>query len=81
MKSIERHKLKENEFAKTVARTKAAIESRGPDVARIAIAALVIVTLVGGYTWWRQARKAHISWQHQERAPARMSDHQVVVQR
>lgn len=56
MKSIERHKLKENEFAKTMARTKAVIDTRGPDMVRIAIAALVIVALVGGYTWWRQSR-------------------------
>ncbi len=55
MKSIERHKLKENEFAKTVARTRAAIDTRGRDVARVAIAAIVILALVGGYSWWRQS--------------------------
>lgn len=58
MKSIERHKLKENEFAATVARTKAVLDTRGGDMARIAIAAVVILALVGGYTWWRQSRNA-----------------------
>jgi len=58
MKSIERHKLKENEFAKTVARTRAAIDTRGRDIARVAIAAIVILALVGGYSWWRQSRNA-----------------------
>lgn len=58
MKSIERHKLKENEFARTVAKARAALDTRGRDIARIAIASLVIIALVGGYTWWRQARNA-----------------------
>lgn len=58
MKSIERHKLKENEFARTVARTREAIGSRQRDVAIIVVAALVAVAAAGGYAWWRASRNA-----------------------
>jgi TolA-binding protein len=56
MKSTERHKLKENEFARTMAQARDALETRGRDVGVIVVAAVVIIALVGGYSWWRQSR-------------------------
>ena len=58
MKSIERHKLKENEFARTVGRTREAIGSRQRDIALVVVAALVALAAAGGYAWWRAARNA-----------------------
>jgi len=58
MKSTERHKLKENEFARSVARARDVVETRKSDIGRLAIAAVVIIALVGGYSWWRQSRNA-----------------------
>src|SRR5258705_8846426 len=58
MKSTERHKLKENEFARTVARTREVIQTRGRDVATIVVVLLVAIALAGGYAWWRQSRNA-----------------------
>ena len=58
MKSTERHKLKENEFARTVARTREVIETRGRDVATIVVVVIVAIALAGGYAWWRQSRNA-----------------------
>ena len=56
MKSTERHKLKENEFARTVAHAREAMQTRGRDVATIAVAVIVAVALAGGYAGWRQSR-------------------------
>src|SRR5258708_22919236 len=53
MKSSERHKIKENEFAHTVARTRELGSQRPREVATTAIAALVVALLVGGYFAWR----------------------------
>ena len=58
MKSKERHKLKENDFARSVARARTVVETRQSDITRLAIAAIVIVAVVGGYSWWRQSRNA-----------------------
>jgi TolA-binding protein len=58
MKSTERHKLKENEFARTFAHARDAIETRGRDITLIAVAVVVVIALVGGYAWWRQSRNA-----------------------
>ena len=58
MKSTERHKLKENEFARSVARARDVVETRKTDIARLAVAAVVIVAVVAGYSWWRQSRNA-----------------------
>lgn len=61
MKSTERHKLKENEFARSVARARDMLETRGRDVGIMAVAAVLVVALVGGYFWWRQSREANAS--------------------
>jgi TolA-binding protein len=58
MKSTERHKLKENEFAKSVAAARDALSTRSRDVTRAVIAALVIVAIIAGYSMWRQSRNA-----------------------
>jgi TolA-binding protein len=56
MKSTERHKLKENEFAHTVARTREMVNARPREVTTIVIAALAVVIALGGYFWWRASR-------------------------
>ena len=58
MKSTERHRLKENEFARTVAHARGMVETRGRDIARVAVAILVIGAVIAGYSWWRHARNA-----------------------
>jgi TolA-binding protein len=58
MKSIERHKLKENEFAHTVARAREVIDTRGRDMMTLTIVVLAAVALAVGYTVWRQSRDA-----------------------
>ena len=58
MKSTERHKLKENEFARTVAHARDAIQTRGRDVATIIVVLLVAIGLAAGYALWRQSRNA-----------------------
>jgi TolA-binding protein len=58
VKATERHKLKENEFARTVAQAKQKIESRGRDVGLMLLAIVIALAAVGGYTWWRQSRNA-----------------------
>ena len=58
MKSIERHKLKENEFARTVAHAREVLDTRKRDLT-IALTVLVVaVAAVSGYVWWRQTRDA-----------------------
>jgi TolA-binding protein len=58
MKATERHKLKENEFARTVAHARAGLEERGRDVGLVLLAIVIALAAVGGYTWWRQSRNA-----------------------
>ena len=58
MKSTERHKLKENEFARTVAHAREVMQTRGRDVATITVVLIAAVVLAGGYGWWRQSRNA-----------------------
>ena len=56
MKSTERHKLKENELARTVEHARDMVSSRQNDIVRVAVIAVVLIALVGGFTWWRQAQ-------------------------
>jgi TolA-binding protein len=56
MKSTERHKLKQNEFAKQVARARTIVETRGRDIAMIGVVVVAVLLLAGGYSWWRQAQ-------------------------
>jgi TolA-binding protein len=56
MKSQERHKLKQNDFARTVEQAREKLKARQRDVTWAVIAAVVLLAVVGGYTWWRQSR-------------------------
>lgn len=56
MKSIERHKLKEDEFARSMARARVALESRRRDITLAVVAVVVVLVAAGGYAWWRQSR-------------------------
>lgn len=58
MKSTERHKLKENEFAKTVVHARQTLEQRKRDITVIALVVVVLLAGVAGYLWWRQSRAA-----------------------
>jgi TolA-binding protein len=58
MKSIERHKLKENQLARSVAAARDMLTTRQGDITRIVVAAAVIIAIVAGYTLWRQSRNA-----------------------
>ena len=56
MKSTDRHKLKENEFAHTVARTRDIVNSRPQEITFIAIGVLVVAIGVGGFFTWKASR-------------------------
>ena len=56
MKSTDRHKLKENEFAHTVARTRDIVNSRSGEVTTIAVGVLVAVVALGVYFGWKGSR-------------------------
>ena len=58
MKSTERHKLKEDEFARSMARARQTLESRQRDITLAIVAVVVVLVAVAGYAWWRQARTA-----------------------
>ena len=54
MKSQERHKLKENEFAKTVLHARDVLDSRRRDLIWGLIIVLALLASVGAYAGWRQ---------------------------
>ena len=56
MKSIERHKLKENEFARTVTHAREVVEQRSRDIGLIVTVVAILLAVVGGYLWWQQRR-------------------------
>ena len=58
MKSTERHRLKENEFARTVGRARELLETRRRDMTAIVVVLVAAILLAAGYGWWRQARNA-----------------------
>ena len=58
MKNIERHKLKENEFARTVGRARHALETRGPAITKVLIALALLVASAGAYMWWQGSQEA-----------------------
>jgi TolA-binding protein len=61
MKSIERHKLKENEFARSVAHAQQAMAARGRDMGLLVGVVIAALLLAGGYAWWRQSRNEKAS--------------------
>ena len=58
MKSIERHKLKEDEFARSVASARDIVTRRRRDITRLVVIAVAVIVLIAGYTLWRQSRNA-----------------------
>jgi TolA-binding protein len=58
MKSTERHRLKENEFAESVARMREALAERQGEVTLTVVAVVVVLVLAGGYVGWRANRSA-----------------------
>jgi len=58
MKSTERHKLKENEFAHTVARTREMVEQRRNELTMVVVAVVAVAVIAGGYLAWRTSRDA-----------------------
>jgi TolA-binding protein len=58
MKSTERHKLKENEFARSVAHAREVVRTRGGDITKVLVALVVLAAIVGGYAWYRSARQS-----------------------
>lgn len=56
MKSQERHKLKENEFARTVRHAREALDAHRRDLIWGIIVVLALLASVGAYTGWQQFR-------------------------
>jgi TolA-binding protein len=57
VKSTERHRLKENEFAQSVARTREMIDQRRNEITVIAVAVIAVSVVVGGFLTWRASRE------------------------
>jgi TolA-binding protein len=58
MKSTERHKLKENEFARTVAHARTALQTRSSDLTKVIVAVVVVAALIAGFFWWKSTRNS-----------------------
>lgn len=58
MKSTERHKLKENEFARTVTHAREVVEARKRDIGLMATVVAILLAAVVGYLWWQQNRNS-----------------------
>ena len=58
MRSKERHKLKENEFARTVAHATDLLQTRRRDMVTLTVVIVVALVLAGGFAVWRQSRNA-----------------------
>jgi TolA-binding protein len=56
MKAIERHRLKENEFAHSVARARGAVAERQREVTTLVTIVVVAILAVGGFFAWRTNR-------------------------
>lgn len=58
MKSQERHKLKENDFASTVLHARDALESRRRDLLWGLVVVIALLASVGAYAGWQQVRSS-----------------------
>jgi TolA-binding protein len=56
MKSTERHKLKENDFGRTVARTREAVAERQQEITLTIVAVVALLVVAGGYFAFRNSR-------------------------
>ena len=54
MKSIERHRIKEDQFVATLHETFERIEQNRKQVLTAVVAVVVVTAAVGGFLWWRQ---------------------------
>ncbi len=58
MKRTERHKLKGNDFATSLAKARTVVADRSREVTTTVIALVVVVALIGGFYGWRSSRNA-----------------------
>jgi TolA-binding protein len=58
MKAVERHRLKENQFAHSVARARDAVAHRRREVTTTAMIAIAAILIVGGFFTWRTNRNS-----------------------
>jgi len=56
MKSTERHKLKENEFAHTIAQARGVLDAQKKTLSTALIALVVAVIAIGGFFYWRTTK-------------------------
>jgi len=61
MKSIERHRIKEDQFVSTLHDTFERIEQNRKQLLWGVVAAIVLAAAVGGFMWWRQQTHAKAS--------------------
>lgn len=61
MKRTERHRLKENEFARTVEHAREVLTARRRDITVLLVVLVVGLAAVGGYAAWRSTRQARAS--------------------
>jgi TolA-binding protein len=58
MKATERHRLKQNEFEKTVARTREVVAERQQEITTAVVAVVAVLVLAGGYLGYRGSRES-----------------------
>ena len=58
MKSIERHRIKEDQFVTTLHDTFERIEQNRKQLLTGIVAVVVLAAAVGGFMWWRQQTQA-----------------------
>ena len=61
MKSIERHRIKEDQFVVTLQETFGRIEQNRKQVLTLGGALVIFAIAVGGFLWWRQQTLAKAS--------------------
>jgi TolA-binding protein len=61
MKSIERHRIKEDQFVSTLQDTLGRIDENRTQVLAAVVAVVVLAAAVGGFAWWRQQTQAKAS--------------------
>jgi TolA-binding protein len=57
MKSTERHKLKENEFARSVAQARQVVDEQRGTITKVVIALVILLVAVGAYSWFRSSQE------------------------
>ncbi len=61
MKRTERHKLKENEFARTVEQAREVLGERSRDITVVLVVAVALIAAIGGYFAWRSSQQSRAS--------------------